>query len=113
MDKLHKKIKREQKVISQMISLYCKYNHHSKDKLCSECQELTDYAIIRIQSCPFMQSKTFCSSCKVHCYKRQMREKIKLVMRFSGPRMIIYHPILTISHLIETIKQKRKMGRNA
>ncbi len=29
-----------------------------------------------------------------------MKEKIKTVMRFSGPRMLIYHPIMAIRHLI-------------
>ena len=37
-----------------------------------------------------METKTFCSNCKVHCYKPEMRKKIRAVMRFSGPRMIFY-----------------------
>ncbi len=28
--------------------------------------------------------KTFCANCKVHCYKPEMREKIRAVMRFFG-----------------------------
>jgi hypothetical protein len=30
-----------------------------------------------------------------------MREKIKTVMRFAGPKMIFRHPILGIRHLID------------
>ena len=57
-----------------------------------------------MDSCPFMETKTFCSKCQVHCYKKDMREKIKEVMRFSGPRMLFHHPIIAIRHLIERKK---------
>ena len=35
----------------------------------------------------------------VYCYHPKMRQKIKEVMRFAGPRMIWYHPIWTLKHL--------------
>jgi hypothetical protein len=39
-----------------------------------------------------------------------MREKIKEVMRFSGPRMIFCHPIMAIRHLIESKREKQNMN---
>ena len=92
--------KREQEMhtVYEMIHLYCKKNHHS-DQLCSECKKLYLYAKQRVEKCPFMETKTFCSQCKVHCYKSDMRQNIKEVMRFSGPRMLFYHPIMAIKHL--------------
>ena len=54
---------------------------------------------------------TFCSNCKVHCYKPEMREKIREVMRFSGPRMILYHPIMAIRHVIESRKEKKRLEK--
>ena len=65
------------------------------------------YADARVDHCPHMETKTFCSACKTHCYKPQMREAIRQVMRWSGPRMIFHHPVLAIRHLIETKKQKK------
>lgn len=47
-----------------------------------------------------LENKTTCSRCKVHCYKKDMREKIRAVMKFSGPRLIIYNPIELIKHAI-------------
>lgn len=41
------------------------------------------------------------------------REQIREVMRFSGPRMIMYHPIATIRHVIESKKEKRKMEKKS
>ena len=99
----------EKLLVSEMIALYCRKNHHTaKGNLCPQCQALHDYALQRIERCPFMETKTFCSACKVHCYKPEMREKIRAVMRFSGPRMLLYHPILAIWHLICSMREKRK-----
>jgi hypothetical protein len=101
----------EKQVVSQMIAIYCKKQHHTKGTLCPECAELQNYAKMRSDKCPFMETKTFCSNCKVHCYKPEMREKIKAVMRFSGPRMIFYHPVTAVRHLIETKKEKKRLEK--
>lgn len=104
------KQQREKEVVSQMISLYCRKNHGGK-QLCPDCAALRDYAVLRSDKCPFMETKTFCSNCKVHCYKADMREKIRTVMRFSGPRMIFHHPIMAVRHLIESKKEKKRLEK--
>lgn len=106
------KREREKKLVSQMIALYCKKKHKGKG-LCKECEELDAYARLRSDKCPFMETKTFCSNCKVHCYQPEMREKIREVMRFSGPRMISTHPITAIRHVIETRREKKRLEREA
>ncbi|MCC8041950.1 MAG: nitrous oxide-stimulated promoter family protein [Oscillospiraceae bacterium] len=103
------KREREKELVSQMIALYCKKNHKTKNGLCPECAELDCYARERSDKCPFMETKTFCSNCRVHCYKAEMRERIRAVMRFSGPRMLLWHPTAAIRHLVETKKEKKKM----
>lgn len=109
--KIQSKREREQYVVAQMIGLYCRKKHGSKNGvLCEECQALKDYAWQRSEKCPFMETKTFCSNCKVHCYKPAMREKIREVMRFSGPRMMLYHPVLAVSHVIESRKEKKSLS---
>lgn len=94
------RIKRESKTVSVMIAYYCK-KHHGQSDLCPECSELNAYAAARLKDCPFQEGKTVCSKCPVHCYKPEMREKIRNVMRFSGPRMIFLHPVMTVFHLID------------
>ena len=76
--------------------------------MCPECQKLADYAKQRSQKCPFMEQKTFCANCKVHCYKPEMREKIRTVMRWAGPRMLPVHPVLSIRHAAVTLRSKRE-----
>lgn len=105
------KREREKKLVSQMITLYCKKKHHTRDGLCPECAALEAYARQRSEKCPFMETKTFCSNCPVHCYKADMREKIRKVMAFSGPWMLLYHPVTAIRHVLETKKERRRMEK--
>ena len=98
---------KEKEMIFQMISLYCRKKHGANNSLCAECQTLYEYAAQRIDKCPHMETKTFCSNCKTHCYKPKMREKVREVMRFSGPRMIFYHPVVTVRHAIQSNQKKK------
>ena len=105
------KREREKETVSLMIRLYCRKKHGGKT-LCPACDELDAYARLRSDKCPFMETKTFCSNCKVHCYKKDMREKIREVMRFSGPRMIFHHPIMAVRHVVESKKEMKRMEKN-
>lgn len=107
MESIGWKREREKQVVSQMIWLYCKKHHH-QGGMCAECREILEYAEKRSDHCPFMKQKTFCSNCKVHCYRPDMRHKIRKIMEFSGPRMVIYHPFLAISHMAMTIKERMR-----
>lgn len=88
----------EKETIAVMIKMYCKHNH-GNHSLCTECNELLDYAILRINKCKFGNEKPVCNFCPVHCYKPEKREQVRKVMRWAGPRMIYSHPILAIKHL--------------
>jgi len=104
------KREREKRMVGEMISLYCRKKHGTeKGRLCEDCARLDAYAKERSEHCPFMENKTFCSNCPVHCYRPDMREKIRRVMRFSGPRMILYHPVAAMRHLISTKLEKGRM----
>ena len=105
------KREREKRMVSEMIALYCRKKHHTKGGLCPECAELESYARMRSDKCPFMETKTFCSNCKVHCYRPEMRESIRAVMVFSGPRMIFHHPLVTVRHMIENKKETRRLEK--
>ena len=107
--KIQNKREKEKEVVSLMIRLYCKKQHGTKQGLCPECTALNDYARSRSDRCPFMEEKTFCSNCRVHCYQPEMREEIRKVMRFSGPRMIFYHPVMAIRHVIASQREARRV----
>lgn len=83
-----------------MIAIYCRA-HHGTEPLCSDCRELAEYAERRIDACPYGAAKPTCVNCPTHCYKPSMREKIRSVMRYAGPRMLLRHPILAVLHLFD------------
>ena len=111
MSDVESKREREKRTVALMIRLYCKKKHGRKTELCTECQTLHDYAMMRSDKCPFMETKTFCSNCKIRCYKSDMREKIREVMRFSGSRIIFHHPVMAIRHVIESKKEKKRLEK--
>lgn len=100
---------REKQIVSEMIALYCRKKHGVRGGLCAECADLLDYACKRSDQCPFMETKTFCSNCRVHCYKADMRARIREVMRFSGVRMLTVHPVMAVRHVIESKREKKRM----
>ena len=69
-------------------------------KLCAECHDLRQYAHLRLTRCPFGPDKPTCANCKVHCYKPEMRERVRQVMRHAGPNMLLRHPVLALLHLL-------------
>mgnify|MGYP000038930515 CR=1 FL=1 len=110
MPDLAKKCEREKAMVHEMIALYCNRHHNTpKGALCEECAQLSRYAAERSDHCPFMETKTFCSNCRVHCYRPDMREKIRAVMRWAGPRMLLHHPVAAARHVIETKREKKKL----
>jgi hypothetical protein len=94
------RIDRERTTVAAMIRMNCRENHKSKE-LCSECTSLLDYARTRLDKCPFQEGKTTCARCPVHCFNPDMREKVRQVMRFAGPRMMYKHPLKTLFHIID------------
>ena len=89
----------EKRALKRMIFIYCKGHKHD-GPLCGDCQLLLDYALKKLDLCRFGNEKTFCSKCTVHCYKPAMRDQIRKVMRFSGPRMLYHAPLTALKHLL-------------
>ncbi len=98
MPQTHPRIERERKTFEAMIRLFCRDRHGSRD-LCPSCEELMDYAGKRLEACPYGKDKPTCAHCPVHCYKPSMREQVRGVMRYSGPRMVWKHPVLAFFHI--------------
>ncbi len=82
-----------------MIHIYCKGHHHTRGELCDECGALREYAFSSLDRCRFADAKPACANCRIHCYKPDMRERVRAVMRYSGPRMLLRHPVLAIAHI--------------
>jgi hypothetical protein len=96
---------REERTIAAMIAMYCRDHHggaaRDEEGLCPECAELMTYARVRLDKCRYGTGKPACTSCPTHCYKPALRERVREVMRYSGPRMLKKHPVLAVAHLVD------------
>ena len=99
------RLARERKTIRAMIAIWCEEKHGNNEQLCDDCQDILDYAMIRLDHCPFGESKSTCANCRIHCYSSEYRVMIKEVMRFSGPRMIFKHTLLAMAHFVDGVSQ--------
>jgi hypothetical protein len=95
------RLERERETIAAMLHCYCRGVHGSRGVLCGECKALLDYAVLRLERCPFGESKPTCAQCPIHCYQPRLREQVKAVMSYAGPRMIWRHPILALRHMLD------------
>jgi hypothetical protein len=121
-----RRVRREQRTIEVMIRMYCRAGHPGAEAaadyatddttdgpdrgdrgggdrgdLCPGCAELLDYSRQRIGRCSFGDQKPTCARCTVHCFRLDMRTRIRAVMRYSGPRTTIRHPYLAVRHLLD------------
>lgn len=93
---------RELKTIRVMVCMYCRgHGHEGGESMCADCDELMEYATRRLERCVFGDAKPTCANCVVHCYSAEMRERVRVMMRWAGPRMLLRHPILGIAHLLD------------
>jgi hypothetical protein len=87
-----------------MIAMYCVDHHGSSGGLCPRCEQLESYAEKRIRYCVYGPDKPVCSVCPLHCYRPGMREQIRQVMRYAGPRMLRRHPVAAVRHLLRKLR---------
>jgi len=109
MKPLPPRLEREFKTIEKMIELYCRDHHGEQDRkdgaLCEACADLLRYARKRLEFCPFHEKKPACAKCPIHCYAPRRRLVVKEVMRYSGPRMLLRHPVLAILHQLDNLRE--------
>ena len=76
-----------------------------------DCLEVEQYALSKLDTCPFGSKKPNCTNCTVHCYSKEMRERISNIMKYSGPRMVFKHPLLSIYHILNSLRKSDNMNK--
>jgi hypothetical protein len=96
------KIEKEKKTVERMIGYYCSGRHGTlAGSLCESCSELLDYSHRRLSHCMYGEEKPTCRKCETHCYQPTMREEIRRVMRYSGPRLALRAPADWTRHWVD------------
>ena len=89
-----KHLDRELLTITRMVEIYCAAHHGNSDcMLCEDCSEFLNYAAARLKKCP------------IHCYKPERKAQARIIMRYSGPRMLLHHPMLVIAHKLDGVRK--------
>ncbi|MBI4926208.1 MAG: nitrous oxide-stimulated promoter family protein [Anaerolineae bacterium] len=108
------RLQRERITIHAMQVLFCKAKHgYPNGELCADCQSLFDYAMLRLAHCPYQEEKPTCANCPIHCYQKERREQVRVMMRYAGPRMMLRHPVLAVRHLLDGKKKAPQLRRKA
>jgi hypothetical protein len=127
------RVAHDTKLLGDFARIYCDGKHAGREKkplesagaelgvygeapvLCEECGSLLVYAEKRRAYCPQDKPdapKPFCSHCETHCYKSDMRELMRDVMRYAGPRAMFHgHAMDSVRHMIEGRKHAAEMRR--
>ena len=87
-------IMEEIRLVEVMIQLY----YASQIEADIPEERMLNYARTRLEFCQLGEKKTTCQRCPIHCYQPKYQKQMKKVMRYSGPRMLFKHPVLTIRH---------------
>ena len=105
-------LKREAVLLEAMVRDFCKRHHNDPKGLCDDCRAFLVYALTRLACCPYGEKKPTCAKCKIHCYRAQEKDSVRAIMRYSGPKMMLPHPLLTLEHLIKNLKEAPEKPRN-
>ena len=110
----HPRLMREQQTVSAMIRLYCQHHHQDPHcRHCRHCRQLRDFAHQRLRRCRYGHGhKPTCANCNIHCYAPAMRKQIQQVMKWSGPRMLLRHPWLTLRHQLDGLRKAPKLPQS-
>ncbi len=103
---LSRKEKRDIQILIRFVHIFCRENHRRNFKkpfsppseevaslvgrgvqLCESCSDLLAYGIRKRFRCPY-DPKPMCKKCETQCYSQNYKQKVREVMRFSGPYLI-------------------------
>ena len=102
------RLRREWRTLQAMVAIHCDGHAHARTgggETCDACAGFLEYAARRLEKCPYGEAKPTCAKCPIHCYKPQPREFAREVMRYAGPRMVLRHPWLSVTHLADKLRR--------
>jgi predicted amidophosphoribosyltransferase len=99
------RLAREWRTMVAMVRIFCRDKHQTSAGLCAECGQFLSYANARLERCHYGPEKPTCVKCPVHCYQRERREQVRVIMRHAGPRMMWEHPLMSLRHWLDGFRK--------
>ena len=102
METLTKHQKKDIRLLGKFIEVYCDGRHVNSDRsavslpedlgersLCPECAAFLEYAVTKRIKCPLEAEKPTCKHCRIHCYDKPRREKVREIMGYAGRKLMM------------------------
>lgn len=102
MEAMTKQQKSDIRLIGKFVEVYCDGKHAGIERrtfllpeklgerrMCAECAGFMAYAVARRLNCPLEAEKPSCKHCRIHCYGKEQRDKVRAVMAYSGRKLML------------------------
>ena len=102
MEAVTRQQKKDISLIGKFVEVYCAGKHRDAECstvalpaglgeriLCPECASFLEYAITKRLRCPLEAEKPTCKHCRIHCYDKPRREKVRQIMSYSGRKLMM------------------------
>ncbi len=102
MEALTKHQKKDIRLIGKFVEVYCNGKHGDisrspfllpedlgQRRVCSDCATFMKYAVSKRVKCPLEAEKPSCKHCRIHCYSKEQREKVREIMSYSGRKLMM------------------------
>ncbi|MDD2310844.1 MAG: nitrous oxide-stimulated promoter family protein, partial [Desulfuromonadaceae bacterium] len=90
MEDVTRQQKKDIRLIGKFVEVYCSGKHRNAESsrvalpagmggrtLCPECAAFLEYAVFKRLKCPLEAEKPTCKHCRIHCYDKPRREKVR------------------------------------
>lgn len=94
--------KKDIRLIGKFVEVYCAGKHPGAERsavtlpgglgersLCPECAAFLAYASAKRMKCPLEAEKPTCKHCRIHCYDKPRREKVREIMSYAGRKLMM------------------------
>ena len=102
METMTKHQQKDIRLIAKFVEVFCQGRHGGIERpafhlpaglgergLCPDCAAFMEYAIAKRLKCPLEAEKPTCKRCRIHCYAKAEREKVREIMAWSGRRLML------------------------
>ena len=102
------RIRRDLRTLQAMGSIYCKAHHADAPKdaagMCEQCAETIRFTHERAAACPYDHEGN-CKDCAIKCNRGDQQRRIQSIMKYSAPRMLVRHPLMTLEYALKKLNK--------
>ena len=100
------RLDREYRTMHCMVQIYCADHHATAGgALCGECGEFLGLRAAPAREVPVRRRKAGLRQVPDPLLQAAQREQARSIMRYAGPRMVLRHPWLSLTHMLDKLRR--------